>query len=72
MSLRETFKREGLDISKQAEHMILQLNNPFKAAIEIIKQAKKRRIIIAGGDVLKFILKGRITNSIINSEDIGN
>ena len=56
--------------SQQAEEMISKLANPEEAKKRLIDLAINRNIIITGSDVIKFMIKGEIEESLINIKDV--
>ena len=68
--IKEMFERNGFFISKQAEELIQQLDNPKEQAKIILKQMTERKLILCGGDIIRFMLKGKISDTTINSEDL--
>jgi hypothetical protein len=67
--IKETAEKEGLTFSDQAISMLMQLKNPEQKAKELIELAKKRKWVIAGGDVLKYIVMKELPTSLKNSDD---
>ena len=68
--IKDIFEKEGFVISKQAAAMISNLAERDEKINDIIGQAKVRKFKIAGGDILMYLLKGTISPSIKNSEDV--
>ena len=62
----EKAEKEGFAFSKQALNMLEQLENCEAEADKLIALAKERKTIIAGGDVIKFIIRKQLPTSIVN------
>jgi len=52
--------KEGFEFSGQALQMLSKLENPIEEAKKLIQLAKERKLIITGGDVMKYIVCGEL------------
>ena len=68
--IRAEFEKNGLGISTQAIEIISKMGNINEVVLDVIAQAKVRRLVIAGGDIIKYQIKGVIANNIASSGDI--
>lgn len=66
------FKKEGIEITPQALRILNRLKNKEDVAKELIRQVKERRFKIAGGDMVKYLIKGHISPIVRDSEDVGS
>lgn len=56
--------RMEIKFTEQAEKMIKQMSNQPAIKSRLIELAKQRSMIISGGDVIKFVLKGNLLTCI--------
>lgn len=70
MDINKIFEKNGLELTKQAEKMVNRLDKKEEHINVILNQAKKRKLIIGGGDIIKYMITGEISQNIVNSEDI--
>lgn len=64
------FEAEGFELTEQALFMLAKLKNVELIAKDIIQQAKKRKFVIAGGDIYKYISTGKLPESPCLREDL--
>ena len=66
----KAFEKEGLGISRQAAVALVKLDNVESHIAIIVKQLKARNLVIGGGDIIKYLLTGTISDSLNNSGDV--
>lgn len=69
--LKEMFKEANYKVSNQALSILLNMNDPHEHARIIIQQLNARNLVVAGGDIIKYLITGKISEGIKNSEDLG-
>lgn len=68
--IKNKFVTEGFDISNQALEILTKLDNVDYHIRHILKQLKERKMIVAGGDLMKYIITGKIGDTISVSQDV--
>lgn len=69
-TLIDEAEKDNLSLSNQAKDMLMKTDNPLENTKKLIEYAKAKKMIIAGGDVVRFIAQGQIPTSIWTSDDI--
>ncbi len=64
------FTDEGFGLSQQALGILTKLDSWEENCTKIINIAKERKFIIAGGDILRFIVRGDLPTAIVTAEDV--
>ena len=60
---------EGFDFSEQALHLLSKTDKPIDYANDLIALAKSRQFKVAGGDVIKYLIKKDLPISISGAGD---
>lgn len=61
--------KEGFSFTSQALQMLSKLEHPIQTAKHLVQLAKERKLKIAGGDVIRYGIKGKLPNALITSDD---
>ena len=69
MDIKETFEKEGFKITPQAINLLEKIGKE-EYTKDILKQLKERKFILAGGDIVKYLITNKISDTVVNSEDI--